>query len=150
MKRALVQLFNVLMACVVLLSSTGFGLVEHTCQMRGKKKTVVVAFSEQTPAKSCASDAKAAPTGKVMVKKTDCCDDDLSYDNVETSSSLSQLIAHFVKVVAEAVVAGAITLVGYLLGWLFDRGSALVSAFHSPPFSLSGRDILTFVQTLLI
>ncbi|QJD80738.1 HYC_CC_PP family protein [Spirosoma rhododendri] len=150
MKRALFQLFNVLMACVVLLSSTGFGLVEHTCQMRGKKKTVVVAFSAQTPAKACASDAQAAPTGQTMVKKTDCCDDDLSYDNVETSSSLSQLIAHFVKVVAEAVVTGAVALVRHLLGWLFDQQSALASAFHSPPVALSGRDILTFVQTLLI
>lgn len=150
MKRALFQLFNVLMACVVLLSSTGFGLVEHTCQMRGKKKTLIVAFSKQTPAKSCASDAQTSQTEQTMVKKTDCCDDDLSYDNVEASSSLSQLIAHFVKVVAEAVVTGAVAFVRYLLSWLFDRQNALVSVFQSPPFALSGRDIITFVQTLLI
>lgn len=150
MKRALCQLFNVLMACVVLLSSTGFGLVEHTCQMRGKKKTLVVAFSKQTPAKTCASDVQTSPTKQTMVKKTDCCDDELSYDNVETSSSLSQLIAQFVKVVTEAVVAGAVTLVKYLLGWLFNQQSAFVRVFQSPPFALSGRDILTFVQTLLI
>jgi hypothetical protein len=52
--------------------------------------------------------------------------------------------------VTEAVVTTAIALVTYLLGWLFDRHSALGSAVHAPPFSLSGRDILTVVQTLLI
>ena len=148
MKRTLFRLFNLLMACVVLLSSTGFGLVEHSCQMRGKKKTMVVAFSD-VKASGCATDRQPMPVGQTVLKKTECCQDDQRYENVDISSSLSQLVAKFVKTVTETVAAGIMTVVAWLFDQFFAEKSTLVSVCSSPP-ALSGRDILTLVQSLLI
>ncbi|GAB2594514.1 HYC_CC_PP family protein [Spirosoma areae] len=149
MKRALFKWFNLLMACIVLLSSTGFGLVEHSCQMRGKKKTMVVAFSDTRTQPGCASDKQPMPTDKTVVDKSECCQDTHNYENVDASSSLSQLVAKFVKIVAETVVAAIVTVLAWAIDWIFAEKSSLVSTLSSPP-SLSGRDILTLVHRLLI
>lgn len=148
MKRTLFRLFNILMACVVLLSSTGFGLVEHTCQMRGHKKTMVVAFSD-VKAQGCATDEQPMPSGQTVIKKTECCQDDQRYENVDIWSSISQFVAKLVKSITETVVAGFVTVISWLFELVFAQKVASVSAFPSPP-SLSGRAILTLVQSLLI
>ena len=110
MKRKLFQLFNLLMTCVVLLSSTGFGLVEHSCQMRGKKKTMVVAFSDHKKKTGCSSDGQSVESRQTTVDKASCCQDESSYENVDAQSSLSQLVAKFVKAVTETVLAGTVAL----------------------------------------
>lgn len=148
MKRLLFQLFNILMACVVLLSSTGFGLVEHSCQMRGKKKTIVVAFSD-VKQQGCATDKQPMPSQQTVVKKTECCQDNQRYENINVSSSLSQLVAKFVKTITETAIAGFAAVFSWLFELIFAEKTASVSAFPSPP-ALSGRDILTLVQSLLI
>ena len=136
------------MTCVVLLSSTGFGLVEHSCQMRGKKKIMVVAFSDgKSP--GCTIEQQSMPTGQTVLKKTECCQDDQRYENVDISSSLSQLVAKFVKTITETVVSGVAAVIVWLFNQLFAEKSTLVSACSSLP-ALSGRDILTLVQSLLI
>ena len=137
------------MACVVLLSSTGFGLLEHTCQMRGKKKTMVVAFSEAKAGPDCESGKKPMAGQQTVVDKSQCCQDNHLYENVDVSSSLSQLVAKFVKTVSETFIAGAAMVVAWLVNWVFADESASVSVATSLP-SLSGRDILTLVQSLLI
>lgn len=149
MKRTLFQLFNVLMACLVLLSSTGFGLVEHSCQMRGKKKTMVVAFSDNSSKAGCADARSAAAPDQTTVKKSACCQDEQRYENVDVTSSLTQLVAKFIKVVAETILSGVTAVLTWIVDWVFSKSSASVSVFSSPP-SPSGRDILTFVQRLLI
>lgn len=150
MKRALFQFFNLLMACVVLLSSTGFGLVEHSCQMRGKKKTVIGAFSDVKPQTGCAADGQSMPSKGPAIKKTECCQDEHLYENVDATSSLTQLVAKFVKTVTEAVLAGVTALLAWVVDRVFTNETRLSSAaFPSPP-SLSGRDIITLVRSLLI
>ena len=69
MKRTLFQFLNLLMACVVLLSSTGFGLLEHSCHIRGTKKTVVAAFSKTATQSGCSADNQPIVKGKTTVKK---------------------------------------------------------------------------------
>lgn len=149
MKRALFQLVNLLMVCVVLLSSTGFGLVEHSCQMRGTKKTMVVAFSGVNPRPGCSADGQPMPSQQPVVKKADCCQDQSTYENVDSQSSLSQFVAKFVKTVTETVLAGVVAVIAYLTDWIFDRESSAMSVAESPPFP-SGRDILTLVSSLLL
>ena len=149
MKRPLFQLFNLLMACVVLLSSTGFGLVEHSCQMRGKKKTVVVAFSNVKSQKGCAMDGQPMPSKQTVVKKTDCCQDEGSFENVDAQSSLSQLVAKFVRTVTETVLESVVVFAAYLVELIFEQKSASLSTVESPP-APSGRDILTLVSSLLL
>ena len=149
MKRPLFQLFNLLMACVVLLSSTGFGLVEHSCQMSGKKKTVVVAFSDVKPQTGCATDGQPMPSKQTVVKKTVCCQNEGSFENVDAQSSLTQLIAKFVRTVTETVLESVVILATYLIEWIFERESSSLSTVESPQ-ALSGRDILTLVSSLLL
>ena len=150
MKRILLQIVNLLMAFVVLLSSTGFGLVEHSCQMRGKKKTVVTAFSDAQTHTGCAGDdAVATATDQTTVKKVPCCQDEQQFENVDTKASLTQLVAKFVKAITETVMVGVVTLLRWVVGWIFDTETSIASASPAPP-SLSGRDILTLVHSLLI
>lgn len=149
MKRKLFQLFNLLMTCVVLLSSTGFGLVEHSCQMRGKKKTLVVAFSDSKTKVGCSIDGQPMASPQTSIDKSSCCQDESSYENVDAQSSLSQLVAKFVKTVTETVMAGVITLIAYLIEWTFDRESSSISLVEAPP-SPSGREILTLDRRLLL
>ncbi len=149
MKRALFQVFNLLMVCVVLLSSTGFGLVEHSCQMRGKKKTMVVAFSDAKTQPGCSSDKQPIPTNQTVVKKTECCQDENYFENVDVSSSLSQFVAKFVKIAAEGFIASVTVVLTWICDLIFAEKASVVSSFPSPP-SLSGRDILTLVRSLLL
>lgn len=149
MKRKLFQLFNLLMTCVVLLSSTGFGLVEHSCQMRGKKKTMVVAFSDAKTKSGCASDGQSMAPRQNSVDKSSCCQDESSYENVDAQSSLSQLVAKFVKTVTETVLAGTVALIAYLVEWIFERESSSIALVSEPP-SPSGRDILALDSRLLL
>lgn len=148
MKRISFQILNLLMTFVVLMSSTGFGLVEHSCQMRGKKKTVVTAFSD-VKLPGCTEDGLPMKTDETIVKKTPCCQDEQGFENVETQSSLSQHVAKFVKVITESVLAGVTTLLAWVVGWVFDTDTQVATSFQDPP-SPSGRDILTFVNSLLI
>lgn len=149
MKRALFKWVNLLMACIVLLSSTGFGLVEHTCQMRGKKKTMVVAFSDAKTQPGCSSDRQSVPTDQTVLSETQCCQDDQQYENITVSSSLSQFVAKFVKSIAETVIHGVVAVMTWLIQLIFAEKSSTLSAIEVPP-SLSGRDIITLVRSLLI
>ena len=149
MKRALFQLVNLLMVCVVLLSSTGFGLVEHSCQMRGKRTTMVVAFSDAKTQAGCSADGQPMPPKQTVLQKTDCCQNQSRYENVDAQSSLSQLVAKFVKTVTEAVLAGVVAVITYLVDWIFDRQASSLLTVESPP-APSGRDILTLLRSLLL
>lgn len=149
MKRKLFQLFNLLMTCVVLLSSTGFGLVEHSCQMRGKKKTIVVAFSDTKTKVGCSIDGQPMVSRQTSIDKSSCCQDESSYENVDAQSSLSQLVAKFVKTVTEAVLAGTVALMAYLVEQIFDHETSSVALVQEPP-SPSGRDILVLDSRLLL
>jgi hypothetical protein len=150
MKRTLFQFLNLLMACVILLSSTGFGLVEHSCQMRGKKKTMVVVFSDAKAQTGCADQQQTMPSDQTVLKKTDCCQDDQRYENVDVTSSLNQLVAKFVKTLTESVLAGVTVVLTWLVDWIFNKSASVaVNVIDSSP-SRSGRDILTLINTLLI
>jgi hypothetical protein len=151
MKRRLFQLFNLLMACIVLLSSTGFGLVEHSCQMRGKKKTMVVAFSKDAEQKGCkVGKHTSVSADQLIISRDECCQDEQSYENVDVTSSLTQLVAKFAKIVTEAVLASVITVVTWLVDWIFDRSVATSTPSVSSPPLPSGRDLLSLVQRFLI
>ncbi|QKZ14061.1 HYC_CC_PP family protein [Spirosoma sp. KUDC1026] len=151
MKRRLFQLFNLLMACIVLLSSTGFGLVEHSCQMRGKKKTMVVAFSKDAEQKGCKIGKHTAiNTDELIISRDECCQDEQSYENVDVTSSLTQLVAKFAKIVTEAVLTSVLTVVTWLVDWIFDHSVATSAPAVSSPSLPSGRDLLSLVQRFLI
>lgn len=148
MKRELFRILNVVMAVVVLLSSTGFGLIEHSCQMRGKKITRI-SVGEPTCV-GCPSGKTASASIQPSVKKTDCCQDEKRYENVDVTSSLSQLVAKFFKVVTEAIVTAVTVLVTTLISWLFSTDASIVAHSPNAPPAAFGRTLLALVQSFLI
>lgn len=153
MKHTVFRYVNLLMACIVLLSSTGIGLIEHTCQMRGKK--VSVALPRETKSgcsvhsKKTFAVSKNASIGPV-IKRTDCCKEEQRYENVDFSSSITQLVAKFLKSIADTAQAGLVTVISWLLQELLptDPDSAAIRV-AAPPLP-SGRDLLAFVQRFLL
>lgn len=82
------SIFNRLICCwlalVVLLGSTGFGVVDHWCQMRGHTKSLLSAQTGCT--KSCQADEPPAPiTGTSVVKRMPCCKTTVSYEHLDVS-----------------------------------------------------------------
>ncbi|WP_421830005.1 hypothetical protein [Larkinella sp.] len=155
MKRTIFQLFNLLMTCIVLLSSTGFGLIEHTCRMRGKKVSLAMTQSASAN-RSCPVHRQKAvsPSDQSyqtpILQRTDCCQEEQRYENVDFSSSITQLVAKFVKSMADTVLAGVTALVTWLFTSLAvaDTASTL-AVFDSPPLQY-GRGLLSFVQSFLL
>lgn len=148
MKRELFRIMNVLMAVVVLVSSTGFGLIEHSCQMRGKKITHVALTQEACV--GCPPTHKVPASDKPTVKKKECCEDEKRYENVDVTSSLSQLVAKFFKAAAQAILAGVTTLAAALFNWFFSASASLVEHSPNAPPAAYGRILLVLVQSFLI
>ena len=147
MKTPLLRFLHVFMAVVVLLSSMGFGLVEHSCQLRGKR--IYSVYNAQPGCPFCKAKANAG-TEMPTVTRTDCCKDKARYSKVDTASSLSQLLAKFIKHLTEAVGAGAAAVFVALFNGLFGPAAHVPVAEYVSPPPLSGRTLLAFVQTLLI
>src|ERR1700712_4965441 len=124
MKTAMFRLFNVLMAVVVLASSTGFGFIEHSCMMHGRK---TYSFTKQ---ENCLADKKNNSSqqlpNQTTLKKAKCCKDEDKYENVSYPSSISQLVAKFVQPAIDYVVTTFVTLCKILLGFIYHSTSASV------------------------
>lgn len=148
MQRKLFQLFNLLMACTILVSSTGFGLVERSCHMRGK--TVYLNLKE-AEARRCAADEHppAATASKVTVSKTPCCQDATSYEHVDVTSSLTQLVAKFLKTLTQAIGAGVASVMAWLIETVVSADSVATVAPNVPPLP-AGRSLLALIQRFLI
>ncbi|WP_020604955.1 hypothetical protein [Spirosoma spitsbergense] len=72
------------LALVVLLSSTGFGMIDHWCQMRGHTKSLLLTKDEcATPCQSV--EAIGPISTENTVKKMPCCKTQLSYEHLDVS-----------------------------------------------------------------
>ncbi|MEZ0487581.1 HYC_CC_PP family protein [Fibrella aquatica] len=79
------QLICCWLAILVLVSSMGFGMVEHWCQLRGHSKTLLEA--QRNCPKHCQSDEVSAPvSGEPIVKRAACCKTTLTYEHLDVSS----------------------------------------------------------------
>ncbi|RYF71788.1 MAG: hypothetical protein EOO39_13325 [Cytophagaceae bacterium] len=147
MKLALIRFLHLFMAVVVLLSSMGFGLVEHSCQLRGKR---IYSIHDSKPGcKLCqvrSATAKQAPS----INRTDCCKDETRYSRVDTTSSLNHLLVKFVKVISDRFGTGTASVLLTLLQWSFGQQTNVPVADYASPPPLSGRYLLAFVQSFLI
>ncbi|MPR35880.1 HYC_CC_PP family protein [Salmonirosea aquatica] len=144
------RLFAIVMAFVVLLSSTGFGLVEHSCMMRGKSVELAALKKTATGCKACkpATESKTRIASSLQFKKKACCEESHKYHNVKVVSSASFTI----KLLKPAADPAAIPFQNFL----FEGSnlplivSPLTTSFHSFSSLHYGRSMLSFVQTFLI
>ncbi len=144
MKKALFRIFNVLMAVIVLLSSTGFGLVEHSCTVRGKQTSL-----HKSDGACCNKTAqKHTSSQKTTVKKSKCCTEEEKYENVDYSSSASQNVAKFVQNGLEWAKTAVSEFLKSIVEEILDNISSKNKV--SSPLPSDGRTILIFIQSFLI
>ena len=143
MKKILFRTFNVMMAVVVLLSSTGFGLVEHSCTVRGKQTSL-----HKNGTACCGKNQQQSTNHqKTTIKKSKCCSEDEKYENVEYSSSASQLVAKFTQNALDWAKTTVITFAKTIVETILENISSSNKSSAVPP---SGREILAFIQSYLI
>ena len=157
MKNRIHQSLTIVMSFLILLSSTGFGFIEHACMMRGKSVKFVseeqVSFfktKKTKPVSSCCAKSKSLKDSKgTFFKKTDCCKESQNFKKVDVVSSVSQMLSKSLKAMADGVLWSVKSFVFLTAEW------ALHSPFQSSnsiSFSslFHGRSMLSFVQSFLI
>lgn len=147
MKAAFTRFLHVFMAVVVLLSSMGFGVVDHTCQMRGKRTYLI--HQHGKACKVCPVEI-TQQAARPLVKRTACCVEKARYEKVETSSSLNHGPVTFVNAVDEVFGAAFAPVFTTSSGLLVALSAALPAAICDPPALPFGRTLLVFVQSFLI
>lgn len=154
MKNKLHQSITILMAFLVLLSSTGFVLTERQCVVMGGKSVQLVGKSTETSSKPkvasscCAKRAALKMTKGTFFEKAACCKESKKLEKLEVASVDSQLLAKLLKSVA-AGVTWSVTRYQFIQAeW------TLPAPFLSPDISftsrLHGRSMLAFIQSFLI
>ena len=144
----LFRLFTLLMALVVLTTSTGFGVIERSCLMLGQK---TYSLRQKAQPEACARPHQQAPkpAEKPAVQKQPCCDDQTRYEHVSFAQVLAQKAADLTKTVADAAVKTGV----WLLNGLVQAVLALLDApedSSQAAVPLAGRDLLRFVHILRI
>lgn len=139
------------MAFVVLLSSTGFGLVEHSCMMSGKSVELAALKKESTGCSSCVKKAevRTEQSSHPVFKTKACCEEDHTFqklDVVTSTSSTAKILKNSPQ--ADAISGEALRYLSSFLPFLLPPSST--SSF--PPFfpKFYGRTMLSFVQCFLI
>ena len=143
------------MATLVLLSSTGFGFMEHECMMRGKSVKFVSEKKTDSCKKkivsSCCAKSKALKESKgPFFKKTDCCKDSQKFEKVDALSSQSTVLIKVMKASAGDLLWSVQSFSFILSEWsssdsnpVHKRTLSFSSLFH-------GRSMLSFIQSFLI
>lgn len=146
MKSFFLRALSVFLTVVVLMTSTGFGLIEHSCSVRGKKTKLI--HKKQSCCAITQSKSKSNSGQKELTfNKKSCCNDEEKYENIEYSSSISQLVAKFIKTVADTVYSTTVYLFKLLVKAILSATSAV---FDTSSHLLSWRDIIVMVQSFLI
>jgi hypothetical protein len=154
MKNKLHRSITILMAFLVLLSSTGFVLTERQCAMMGGKSVQLVGKSKEESCKpkvmaSCCAKSAAMKISKgKSFQKTACCKESQKLEKLEVASANSQLTAKLLKSVATGVTWTVTRYQFIQAEW------TLPSPSFSPDISFSsrlhGRSMLAFIQSFLI
>nr|WP_221390313.1 hypothetical protein [Dyadobacter sp. NIV53] len=140
------------MAFLILLSSTGFGLIEHACMMRGKSVKFVTENKTDTvkAVSSCCAKSKALKESKgTIFKKTSCCKENQKFEKLDVTSSFSQMLTKSFKAMTDGVLWSSKAFVFIISEWILPssfestRAISFSSLFH-------GRSMLSFIQSFLI
>lgn len=147
MKRSfLTRLTCLWLAFTVLLGSSGFTVVEHVCQMRGKVSKVQLTPKGCT--KHCPAPKHSRSTKEPNLHKQPCCQVTAHYQHLETGQVISALAVDFPQPVAEAdLLAATFSLLSALLPQVTDEPLPVES---DAPLNATGRDRLVQFCTWLI
>lgn len=147
MKRSfLTRLTCLWLAFTVLLGSSGFTVVEHVCQMRGKVSKVQLTPKGCT--KHCPAPKPARSTKQPHLHKLPCCQVSAHYQHLETGQVATAQAFEFPQSATEAdLLAATFSL---LAGLLPQATEQLLPVESEAPLNSSGRDRLVQFCTWLI
>jgi hypothetical protein len=148
MKLVLLRSLHLFMAAVVLFSSMGVGLIEHSCAVRGKRVYSVYSAGK-TGCSVCPTKHMAAQSA-ASLDQTNCCQNSGLYQHIDTNSSLKQLLAKFVRATCEAIGANRVAFIATLVGGLAGYVDGQAVGGYEPPPLPAGRMRLVFIQSFLI
>lgn len=150
MKNKLHRSITILMALLVLLSSTGFVLTERQCAMMGGKSMQLAGKSSSCKPKvsCCAKSAALKMTKGTIIQKTACCKESQKLEKLQVASVDSQLLAKLLKSVATGVTWSVTRYQFIQAEWIVPAPS--FSSDISFSSRLHGRSMLAFIQSFLI
>ena len=154
MKNKIHRSITILMAVLVLVSSTGFGLTEHQCLMQGMTMKFVSQkkagdCKEKLVSACCAKSKALKESKKNFFKKTDCCKDQQKFEKVDVVSSLAPFHTKAFKMIADGDLWLVQSFVFLSQEWVYPpaKSSTYTISFSS---RFHGRSMLSFVQSFLI
>ncbi len=139
MKAMFRQMLAIFLIGVIFITTTGFGLLEHSCLMSGKKSASV--FEKQ----SCCSKKKSSSAiDGTVIKSSVCCESQAHVANVDLAPVVEK-VATFLEKTFFTVLETAIRM--FVSVWQTAE-AVLNSSDSSPP--LAGKDISIRHHSLLI
>ena len=139
MKAVFTRIFTFFLIGVVFLSSTGFGLIEHTCLIRNKKSAAL--FEKKG---CCARKTTSATTEETTLSSDACCESQThvaTFDLAPVVEKVAGFLSHVFFYVVD-------TLVGLFRTTVLSGQAFYQSADSSPP--LTGRQLLIRYHSLQI
>lgn len=139
MKNKTRSFFLIFLSSLILFTSTGFGLIEHSCSMRGKK---TYSFVSKDMCKVCNKKNKATK-GKTTVSKSKCCDEKRIENQENISESIVNLTGKLIKSSAQ-LFANAFV---WVFTTAFEAFVNITQIQKDEPNSLFGKNLLIFKST---
>jgi hypothetical protein len=140
------RLTTCLMAVIILVTSTGFGVLEHQCILRGK---TISHFKIQEKTSGCSSCKvnSTKHTKKTTLGRSSCCSHKVSFQNLETSTTYTNKDSSVQSIDIDGIS---------FVSWNFNfKSISPLNAYHLPRYAfdfplLYGRSLLIFVQIFRI
>ncbi|MES2795501.1 MAG: hypothetical protein V4683_06025 [Bacteroidota bacterium] len=139
MKNFTKRIVTIFLASLVLFTSSGFGLVEHSCSMRGKK---TYSFVNKDACNSCPN--HKAKNGQTTVSKDKCCDSKQVEKTENLSESIVNLAGKFVKTTTEYIVKSIAIVFTKAIGIVFN----IDTTNEGEKTLLFGKSLLHFISLL--
>ncbi|MHA4738044.1 HYC_CC_PP family protein [Dyadobacter sp. MSC1_007] len=154
MKNKLHRSITILMAFLILLSSTGFAFTEHQCLMMGSKSMQLVTGKKNESCKpkvvaSCCAKSEQLKKAKgTFFKKTDCCKESQKLEKLEVASLDSHILSKLLKSFATGITWSVTRYQFIRAEWTLappplSEDISFSSRFH-------GRSMRSFIQSFLI
>jgi hypothetical protein len=139
MKAMFTKILTYFLIGVVFLSSTGFGLIEHTCFIRNKKSASL--FEKKG---CCARKTPASKADGTMLSSDTCCESETHVATFDIAPVVEKVAGFFSHVFFYVIDI----LAGFFQALLLSGQAVYQSADSSPP--LTGRQLLIRYHSLQI
>ncbi|NIJ55766.1 HYC_CC_PP family protein [Dyadobacter arcticus] len=150
MKNNFHRSITIFMAFLVLLSSTGFALIEHECMMKGKLVKLLQEGKSASESSSCCAKSRELKEFKgIFLKKTDCCKESQKFEKLDVTSSGTQVNATLLKVFADIIPWSVKSYAFIQAEWILPSAK-LISPDISFSSMLHGRSLRCFIQSFII